>query len=77
MLHVTEAHYISDFCVQLSFDDGTTGIANLRDVLNGPVFEPLKKKEYFKQFRFDPLLGTIVWPNGVDLAPEFLQGLVE
>ncbi len=31
-----------------------------------------KDIEKFKSFKVDPVLGTIVWDSGVDLAPEFL-----
>ena len=76
MLHVTSAQYISGFCVKVSFDDGAVGVADLQNKLHGPIFEPLKEPEYFKQLRFDPQLKTIVWPNGADLAPEFLRALL-
>jgi uncharacterized protein YeaC (DUF1315 family) len=36
------------------------------------MFEPLKKPEVFQQVKVDPELETVVWPNGADLAPEFL-----
>ena len=41
--------------------------------LHGPVFEPLKNIEVFRQFVVHPELRTLVWPNGADFAPEFLR----
>lgn len=41
--------------------------------LEGPVFEPLQDPEAFARFRVDPDVQTLVWPNGADLAPEFLH----
>ena len=38
----------------------------------GPVFEPLKDPAYFAQVTVDAELGTVVWPNGADLAPDAL-----
>ena len=77
MLHVTDAKYIRDKIVWISFDDGTSGEVNLRDHLLGPVFEPLKEDSEFSKVAFDEELDTIVWPNGADFAPEFLRGLLE
>lgn len=47
-----------------------TGV-DLSDELWGPVFEPLKDPAYFRRFEIAEY-GTIAWPNGADLAPEFL-----
>jgi len=39
-------------------------------IVSGGVFEPLAGSAFFAQVRVDPEGGTIVWPNGVDMAPE-------
>ena len=72
LLDVIEANYVRDYVVRVKFEDGSEGEIDLSDELYGPVFEPLRDVTYFRQVRLDPELGTIVWPNGADLAPEFL-----
>jgi hypothetical protein len=76
ILHVTGARYVDDYRVWLQFSDGTSGEADLSAALWGPVFEPLKDRAFFCQVKFDPEMDTIVWPNGADLAPEYLKDLV-
>ena len=73
---VIEAQYVSDYIIKLKFRDGTAGEIDLTSVLWGPVFEPLRDPEEFKQFRIDEDFHTLVWPNGADLAPEFLHNRV-
>jgi hypothetical protein len=41
-----------------------------RRFLKGEIFEPLKNIQKFKSFKVDPILETIGWENGADLAPE-------
>ena len=72
LLDVVAVRHVRDYVVWLRFEDGTEGEVDLRTSLRGPVFEPLQDVEYFKQVRVDPELGTIVWPNGADIAPETL-----
>ena len=55
------------------FNDGSEGEVDLTAELDGPVFEALKDPKVFAQFKVDPETHTIVWPNGADLAPEFLH----
>lgn len=76
MLHVTSVKYLKDYSLWLSFDDGSQGLVDLSSHLRGTMFEPLKDRELFAKVRFDEEIETAVWPNGADLAPEFLRSLL-
>ena len=73
ILRVTDAILMKDFVVWVRFNDGSEGEVDLSGELDGPVFEPLEDPEVFAQVRLDPDTHTLVWPNGADLAPEFLH----
>ena len=66
------AEYVGSYRLRLTFSDGKVGDIDLAPELWGEVFEPLKDLELFKSFKVDKELGTVVWPNGADFAPEFL-----
>ena len=68
---VVEARYVRDHTVWVRFKDGSEGEVDLSSELWGPVFEPLKDIQYFRNFKVAEY-GTIAWPNGADIAPEFL-----
>jgi hypothetical protein len=67
---VTDARYIKDYTVLISFKDGKKGEVDLSSELEGEVFEPLKNIDYFKKFKIRG--HTLSWDNGADFAPEFL-----
>jgi hypothetical protein len=71
--HIVVGRYVSGYTVWLRFSDGAEGEVDLGKELHGPVFEPLKNIEVFRQFVVHPELKTLVWPNGADFAPEFLR----
>lgn len=71
--HIVDARYIKNYVLWLRFDDGAEGEVDLVDELYGPMFEPLRNAEIFRQFVVHPELKTLVWPNGADFAPEFLR----
>lgn len=70
---VVRAESRGDFRIHVTFNDGSDNTIEFRQWLDGPMFEPLKDLEYFKRFFVDG--GTIVWPNGADIAPETLYAV--
>jgi hypothetical protein len=77
MPDVIEVRYIRDYTVWIKFDDGTAGDVDISRSFIGPVFGPLHDRDYFTQVRVNPELGTSVWPNGADIAPETLYERVQ
>ena len=73
MPRLVEARYVRDYVIWLRWSDGSQGEVDLRDELDGPIFEPLKDLSFFRSFTLSSELDTLVWPNGADLAPEFLR----
>ena len=68
---VVAIRVLPDFVIEAVFDDGIKGVVNLKDRLDGPMFEPLRDPALFAQARIDEF-GVICWPNGADLAPDAL-----
>jgi len=77
MRWVTEATYLGEYRLHISFNDGISGEVNLHPFLwvdHRPIFQQLRDLAQFQQFGVD--MDTIVWANGADLAPEFLYDLI-
>jgi hypothetical protein len=72
MIHVIAVSVPRPYVVDVTFDDGQRRQVDLEAELWGEVFAPLRDPALFAQVTVDPELGVIVWPNGADLAPEFL-----
>jgi len=71
-LHITEATPVGNYRVDVTFNDGKRGIADLSEVVQHGVFTQLSNPEEFAKLYVDKELETVVWPNGADLAPEFV-----
>ena len=69
---VVEVKHVGGYRLWLRFHDGVCGTIDLTPELWGPMFEPLRDLELFAQAAVHPDCETVVWPNGADLAPEFL-----
>jgi hypothetical protein len=73
LIHVTEVEPLGGYRLRLRFDDGMTGELDFSDEAWNGVFAPLADPGYFNSVKLDEELGTIVWPNGADIAPETLH----
>jgi hypothetical protein len=63
---------IGDHRLRLLFNDGTAGDVDLSLMDWTGVFVPLRDQAFFATARVDPDAATVVWSNGVGLAPETL-----
>ena len=76
-LDIVYAEPTSDYCLRLRFSNDVVKEVYVRDLLQGPVFELLKDPDYFRLVTLDTSCGTVVWPNGADIAPEALWDLTD
>jgi hypothetical protein len=76
ILRVVAAEVCGPHHLSLTFSDGSSGVADVAGLFNGPVFEPLRDSGYFARAELDRVCGTVVWPNGADFAPEALRAAV-
>jgi hypothetical protein len=71
---VVDARYLGGHTVWLRFDDGVEGQVELAAALRSPALRRLREASDFSRFDVDG--GTLVWPGGLDIAPERLYELV-
>jgi hypothetical protein len=74
MLRVTDVEPIDDRHLRVTFNDGVVRDVDCSFLLHGTLGEPLRDPAYFRQARVDEEARTVVWPNGLDPAPELLHG---
>lgn len=74
---VIKAEYVRGYVIHLRFADGSEGDVDLSQELYGEMFEPLKDHEFFTSFTVHPEFHTLCWPNGADIAPEYLYDKVK
>jgi hypothetical protein len=72
MHFIRDVRYLSDYKLQLKFEDGSVRQVDLAQHLDGEVFEPLRDPARFRTVRVHDELDTIVWENGADMSPDFL-----
>ena len=76
ILHTTEVTPLSDYRLYLRFNNGDAGEVDLSRELEGEVFAPLRDPAQFATAYHHPVMRTVAWANGADLAPEYLLELM-
>jgi len=76
ILHTTEVIPLPNYRLKLTFNNGESGEVDLSGELEGEVFSPLRGPALFATAYQHPIMKTVAWANGADLAPEFLLELL-
>lgn len=70
MLYVDNFEMSDSYKMNLWLNNGESVEVDLKNELEGEIFGPLKKLEYFEKAYLNKESGTAPWPNGADFAPE-------
>lgn len=75
---VVEVKLTQGQVLELAFEDGSRGLVDLAGyAAKGGVFQRFSDADYFRRVHVNPELGTLCWPDGVDIAPETLYALAK
>jgi hypothetical protein len=68
---------LGGFRLRVRFSDGSEGTHDFVGMVNepGPMLEPLRNEAYFARVFLE--FGAPTWPNGFDIAPEWLRREME
>jgi len=72
MHFVRRATYAGECRLLVVFENGDERLVDLRPHLDGPISEPLRDPAYFRGFRVNEDIDTVVRENGADFSPDFL-----
>ncbi|NCD43025.1 MAG: DUF2442 domain-containing protein [Bacteroidia bacterium] len=60
-----------DYNLYVELQNGTTGIFDMKPLINTPFFHKLRNADYFKSVTI--VLGALTWPNEEDVDPEIVM----
>jgi len=68
---------LGGYRLRLNFTDGSVGEHDFAQLVKepGPMLEPLRDEAYFARVFLE--FGAPTWPNGFDVAPEWLHREME
>jgi Protein of unknown function (DUF2442) len=70
---VTHLEKLGRFRLRLRFNDGSEGVHDFAAMVQEPgsMLAPLREEAYFARVFLES--GAPTWPNGFDIAPEWLR----
>jgi hypothetical protein len=70
---ITHLDKLGSFRLHVRFDDRSEGVHDFTSMVQepGPMLAPLRDEEYFERVFLE--FGAPTWPNGFDIAPEWLR----
>ena len=70
---VTKVEKLGGFVLAVHFNDGTHGVHDFSTLVQKPgeMYEPLRDPLFFCRVFLEN--GAPTWPNGYDIAPEWLR----
>lgn len=75
---LVEATPLDGYEVHLRFADGLAADVDLSYLVGiGPIFEPLRDIDFFRELKVTEFRDTVEWPNEADIAPETLYDHVQ
>jgi hypothetical protein len=68
---------LDGFRLRVRFNNGSEGVHDFAAMVSepGPMLEPLRDRAYFARVFLE--FGALSWPNGFDIAPEWLRREME
>ena len=70
ILKIVDAHYLHDYVLQLSFNNGEKKNVDFLPLAQKGICVKLQNMDYFRNFTLDPF--TVDWSNEIGFAPEYL-----
>jgi hypothetical protein len=76
MIRIVSAEPLSDCRLQVTFNDGVSGIFPVEPRRRGGVFLELLDMKIFNAVTINPDFGCVEWPGGIDLCPDAMHQIM-
>jgi hypothetical protein len=77
LIKIRRVEKLGGLRLRLHFGNGSVGEHDFSSIVSegGPMIDPLRDEAYFARVFLE--FGALTWPNGFDIAPEWLRREME